>query len=571
MRDTVGGMQRLIRLFWKPWLPLVLLMGAAALTVLRAGTPLPLDDFNLYQSFVEMLARGRIDLTIAGFHGSDFFAVPWYLISGSPIAQIQTLFLWIILLPLLAYFAGRSVCHSGSVRHGRDNVAALLFACIIAMMPFISYVAWRGWTGPAYWGLMLLSIALARRMPLLAGIALAFAILTKPFAIVLLPLLFVLAPQRLSSKAATVLRPYAGRRMPSMLSAVRPYWGIIATIAIPFLYALAQYAMAGRVFVGAHDTALSSLWIGVERLALNLAHGAQILFSVHNYYFPDPALTGPGNLLHTSPVLMFLGVFALLLPSLYFEDRKVYGALLLGAVIGLVLPAFMDHMDHFYMEAGVLLLILAALPTLRRHPLWVPIVLATLHFQWLYFYLQFREPFALTHLFFLMPAVVDTLFLVWCCSWIPLWFNRLRQWWATFRFRHWIIGPARSTRVQFFRYFWVGGFSTIVDFCVFFFCVHFLDVHYLLAQFFAYCAGFVVNYMLSILWVFQKTKHVVREIATVFVLTMVGLLFTELLLLFFVEKVGWGEGAAKVVTTILVLFWNFGARRFVVYRNPSKA
>ncbi|MFH0851541.1 MAG: GtrA family protein [Candidatus Peregrinibacteria bacterium] len=139
------------------------------------------------------------------------------------------------------------------------------------------------------------------------------------------------------------------------------------------------------------------------------------------------------------------------------------------------------------------------------------------------------------------------------------------------RFRHWIFGPARSTRVQFFRYFWVGGISTVVDFAVFVFCVRVLGIHYLLAQFFAYCVGFVTNYALSILWVFQKTNKLVREITTVFVITMFGLLWTELLLALFIEGFSLGEVTAKVWATIIVLFWNFGGRRFIVYRNPPKA
>ncbi len=139
------------------------------------------------------------------------------------------------------------------------------------------------------------------------------------------------------------------------------------------------------------------------------------------------------------------------------------------------------------------------------------------------------------------------------------------------RFRHWIFGPARSTRVQFFRYFWVGGISTVVDFAVFMFCVRFLGIHYLVAQFFAYCTGFVTNYVLSILWVFQKTNQLVREITVVFIITMFGLLWTELLLYLFIDGFHWTEMTAKVCATIIVLFWNFGARRLIVYRNPVQA
>ena len=141
-----------------------------------------------------------------------------------------------------------------------------------------------------------------------------------------------------------------------------------------------------------------------------------MLFSVHNYYFPDPSKTGPGNLLHTSPVLMFIGLYALLSSRNVFTDRRLPPALLLGAVAGFVMNALLDHMDHFYMEAGVLLLIVASIPLLSRARVWVPLTLATLHFQWFYFFLQYREVFALSWQFFLVPLYIDAAFLLFCCS-----------------------------------------------------------------------------------------------------------------------------------------------------------
>jgi putative flippase GtrA len=136
------------------------------------------------------------------------------------------------------------------------------------------------------------------------------------------------------------------------------------------------------------------------------------------------------------------------------------------------------------------------------------------------------------------------------------------------RFQHWFFGPARSTRVQFFRYFWVGGISTVVDFSVYVVCLRILGIHYLVAQFIAYCFGFATNYILAILWVFARTDKFFREITTVFIITLFGLLWTELLLYLFVDGFGWGEVMAKVIATIIVLFWNFGARRYFVYNNP---
>ena len=49
----------------------------------------------------------------------------------------------------------------------------------------------------------------------------------------------------------------------------------------------------------------------------------------------------------------------------------------------------------------------------RRHVIWIPILLATLHFQYFYFWLQYAEGFALTLWFWGVPVLVDLCFLIW--------------------------------------------------------------------------------------------------------------------------------------------------------------
>lgn len=376
------------------WLSIALLMLLTAVGLLSA-TPHPMDDHFLYQKFIESLAVGRLDLTIAGFHGSDFFAVPVYWVTGSAIAQIYFQMLAAIFLPLCGFLAGRSLYRSAW--HG------VALAVIVTMMPFISFVSLRGWTGAAYWDLMLLSIASVRRFPIAAGFFWGFAMLTKPFAVILGPLLFVM--QREEKNAGQSLLKQQG---------IKKWIPLLIAGGIVVLYMIIQYLQAGRIIIGAHtELGAGNFFQSPYRMFLNLAHAVQILFSVHNYYFPDPGLTGPGNMMHTSPVLVFLGLFAMLAPGQFFEDRRMAIALLFGAVAGMCMSAMMDHMDHFYMEAGVLMFIVAALPVLKKHPVWIAVALATLQFQWLYFWLNYQESFALNGVtFFLIPAVIDVSSLV---------------------------------------------------------------------------------------------------------------------------------------------------------------
>ncbi|PIR53631.1 hypothetical protein COU76_00200 [Candidatus Peregrinibacteria bacterium CG10_big_fil_rev_8_21_14_0_10_49_10] len=360
----------------------VLLLTLGLLLSFTFAAPHPLDDHFFYQKFTESLAAGHLDLRIPGFHGSDLLAAVWHLVSRSPISQIEFQILAALLIPFAAFFAGRALYTS--------EEDALILACILSMMPFILFVGLRGWTGPAYMCFMLLSIACIRRFPAVAGLCLALAILTKPFAIALLPLLLAMQPMH-------------KKRL------------LLLSLGLPVLYFAVQYLQAGQILVGAHSGYNQfSVWQGPERILLNLAHSLQILFSVHNYYFADPALTGPGNLMHTSPLLVFLGLFVFLHPKEGGQPVPLRKELFLGAVLGIGLNVPLDHMDHFYMQAGILCFILAAVPLLRLYPLWIPLVLATLHFQWFYFYLQYRQVFLLDAFFFAVPLTTDFLFLCFC-------------------------------------------------------------------------------------------------------------------------------------------------------------
>ena len=376
-----------------PWIYIGLLMASMAAGLLTA-TPSPQDDFSLYQSFIESLAGGKFDLAIPGFHGTDIWGFAVYMVTRSPIAQIYGLMIAAILLPFFAFIAGKELFKSEW--HG------VVLASIITMMSFVSFVCLRGWTGPGYWSWMLLTVWAAARQSRFTGIFWALAILSKPFAVILLPLIFVLQKKR--KKIFSIL---------NFQFSISP--SIITGLLIVAVYLLAQYIQAGQIFVGAHaDLSPVGAFQGTERILLNLAHSFQILFSVHNYYYPDPALTGPGNMMHTSPVLIFLGLFGLLAAGeVWKKQLNLASALLAGALFGIAMNAMLDHMDHFYMEASILLFVLAALPVLRKYPLWIPLALLTLHFQPFYFWMQYQSGFALTWWFWAPIAVIDICFAGW--------------------------------------------------------------------------------------------------------------------------------------------------------------
>ena len=128
-----------------------------------------------------------------------------------------------------------------------------------------------------------------------------------------------------------------------------------------------------------------------------------------------------------------------------------------------------------------------------------------------------------------------------------------------------VFGRTNNGKIQFFRYLFVGGSSTVVDLSVYAVCLYF-GVYYLLAAFISYLFGLTWNYTTSILWVFQSKHKRSKEIILVIVVTLGGLLWTELLLWMFVEMFEMDAFLARFVVVWIVLFWSFGMRKLLIFK-----
>lgn len=123
--------------------------------------------------------------------------------------------------------------------------------------------------------------------------------------------------------------------------------------------------------------------------------------------------------------------------------------------------------------------------------------------------------------------------------------------------------------LQFFRYGFVGGFSFLVDFFLLYFFSDFCGIYYLISAVLSFIISLIVNYILSIYWVFNKNKlnNKVLEFNLFALIGIVGLVFTEILLYLFTDVLGMYYLVSKIFSTIIVLFWNFFARRVMFYGN----
>jgi putative flippase GtrA len=134
--------------------------------------------------------------------------------------------------------------------------------------------------------------------------------------------------------------------------------------------------------------------------------------------------------------------------------------------------------------------------------------------------------------------------------------------------RQWLIEPTDSTAIQFARYVFVGGLAFILDIGTLYLLTSKASVHYLVSAAVAFLLGLTVNYLLSRAWVFPRRvlQNSTVEFAIFAVIGVVGLGLNELGMWLLSSVVGLYYLYSKIVTTAVVFFWNFTARKMSLFR-----
>ncbi|HLJ16823.1 MAG TPA: GtrA family protein [Bryobacteraceae bacterium] len=131
-----------------------------------------------------------------------------------------------------------------------------------------------------------------------------------------------------------------------------------------------------------------------------------------------------------------------------------------------------------------------------------------------------------------------------------------------------LIEGSDDVVVQFARYTIVGAIAFLVDFSTLFLLTHFAGLYYLISAAISFPLGVAVNYALSRIWVFNRRtlSNPIVEFLVFAAIGIVGLGLTELGIWLLAGKAGLNYLAAKIVTTVIVYLWNFGARKIALFR-----
>ena len=137
-------------------------------------------------------------------------------------------------------------------------------------------------------------------------------------------------------------------------------------------------------------------------------------------------------------------------------------------------------------------------------------------------------------------------------------------------FRGLFIEPTSNIVIQVFRSIFVGGIAFITDAGTLW-LITLTGLYYLVSSIFGFIVGVMVNYYLSIKFVFKEKAPVGKlgEIVVYIIVSLFGLGLTVALMWFFTEIIGLFFMISKIIATLIAFIWNFSIRKIALYRKGS--
>lgn len=118
---------------------------------------------------------------------------------------------------------------------------------------------------------------------------------------------------------------------------------------------------------------------------------------------------------------------------------------------------------------------------------------------------------------------------------------------------------------QILKFGLVGGTAFVIDYVLLYFCTEFLHIHYLISSIISFTVSVIFNYILSIKWIFDvKKKQDVKDFVIFIILSVIGLGINSLIMYVMVEKFGVYYMLSKIVSTAVVMVYNFITRKIFV-------
>ena len=117
--------------------------------------------------------------------------------------------------------------------------------------------------------------------------------------------------------------------------------------------------------------------------------------------------------------------------------------------------------------------------------------------------------------------------------------------------------------LQVFKFGIVGGIAFLIDYVTLIICKEVFNLNTLLSAAIAFTVSVVVNYILSIKWVFDVSgKHSGKRNFIIFIIfSLMGLGLTELIMWFGEDILKISYLIVKIIATVIVMIFNFVTRK----------
>ena len=134
-----------------------------------------------------------------------------------------------------------------------------------------------------------------------------------------------------------------------------------------------------------------------------------------------------------------------------------------------------------------------------------------------------------------------------------------------------IVEKYKDKLGEMFRFAINGGVSFLVDYGVMVALVELVRWDPFWAAAVSFTLSVIVNYLICVWWVFKGQKNTGIGATVVFVgSSVVGLGLNQLFMWLFIDVCGIYYMIAKVLATLLVMIWNYIAKRKALYSNRKE-
>lgn len=114
-----------------------------------------------------------------------------------------------------------------------------------------------------------------------------------------------------------------------------------------------------------------------------------------------------------------------------------------------------------------------------------------------------------------------------------------------------------------------GASGLVIDFSLTWFFKDVLHFNKFLANGIGFTAAVISNYFINKLWTFKNKDKIGKQLAAFILVSLIGLMLNSFFIYLFNSQLLLNFYLSKAIAVVLVLFWNFSANYFFVFKTSK--